>query len=384
MIKPGPANATGLSERPRITFGIIVLNGEPFTKYCLRSLYPFAHEIVVVEGAVPGAAGIATPDGHSADGTLESLYEFKAEEDEEDKVRIVTRDGFWNEKDDMSKAYAERATGDYLWQVDVDEFYKPEDMQRVIRMLADDPSISAVSFNQIQFWGGFSFILNSWAHEVWAAEFHRLFRWGPGYVYKAHRPPTVTDHRGEDMRQLHWIRGQEMERHGVFVYHYSFVFPCQVRNKSKYYKNAEWCRLEESLWWAEEVWVKLRHPYSVANLYYYPSWLEAYEGDHPPQIRHLLDDMESGVIKVDRRPTDDIERLLQSSGYRLGRRVLKYLAPLAKWYERLTPSGRRHNWPWLLLLSPYYLIHGTVFKILPGVAARALATIKRAVTPYIR
>ena len=37
-------------EWPRVTFGIIVLNGEPFTRYCLRSLYPFAHQIIVVEG----------------------------------------------------------------------------------------------------------------------------------------------------------------------------------------------------------------------------------------------------------------------------------------------------------------------------------------------
>ena len=39
---------------PRVTFGIIVLNGEPFTRYCLRSLYPFAHQIIVVEGGHHG------------------------------------------------------------------------------------------------------------------------------------------------------------------------------------------------------------------------------------------------------------------------------------------------------------------------------------------
>ena len=59
---------------PKITFGIIVLNGEPFTRYCLRALYPFAHEILVVEGAAP----VATPDGRSTGGTLETLYRFKA------------------------------------------------------------------------------------------------------------------------------------------------------------------------------------------------------------------------------------------------------------------------------------------------------------------
>ena len=35
----------------KITFGIIVLNGEPFTRYCIRALYPHAHEIIVAEGA---------------------------------------------------------------------------------------------------------------------------------------------------------------------------------------------------------------------------------------------------------------------------------------------------------------------------------------------
>ena len=66
---------------PKVTFGIIVLNGEPFIRYNLRSLYRFAHEIIVVEGASEHAADVATEDGHSVDGTLEVLHRFKAEED---------------------------------------------------------------------------------------------------------------------------------------------------------------------------------------------------------------------------------------------------------------------------------------------------------------
>jgi hypothetical protein len=41
---------------PFITYGMIVLNGMPFLPYNLRTLYPFAGRIVVVEGAAPGAA----------------------------------------------------------------------------------------------------------------------------------------------------------------------------------------------------------------------------------------------------------------------------------------------------------------------------------------
>ena len=137
---------------PKVTFGIIVFNGEPFTRYCLRALYPFAHEIIVVEGACLAANSVATPDGHSSDGTLDTLYRFKSEEDSEDKVQIVVRQGFWSEKDEQSEAYAVRATGDYLWQMDIDEFYRPEDMLAVLEMVRVDAGITAVSFKQITFW----------------------------------------------------------------------------------------------------------------------------------------------------------------------------------------------------------------------------------------
>jgi hypothetical protein len=43
-----------MSKSPRITFGMIVLNGEPFMRYNLQAIYPFAHQIIVVEGAVEG------------------------------------------------------------------------------------------------------------------------------------------------------------------------------------------------------------------------------------------------------------------------------------------------------------------------------------------
>src|SRR5450756_1924974 len=150
---------------PRVTFGIIVLNGEPFTRYCLRSLYPFAHEIIVVEGGHEDARAVTTPDGHSIDGTLETLRRFVSEEDPEKKVRLVTRDGFWPTRDEVghvrtaqSRAYAELATGDYLWQVDIDEFYRPADMQAVFAMLARDPGITACLLYTSPFWGGLGYV----------------------------------------------------------------------------------------------------------------------------------------------------------------------------------------------------------------------------------
>src|SRR3546814_20964861 len=77
------------------------------------------------------------------------------EEDPEDKVVIVTAedeghpDGFWpGEKDEQSRAYAKRATGNYLWQIDVDEFYRSEDIEAVIAMLRSIPEVATISFRQ--------------------------------------------------------------------------------------------------------------------------------------------------------------------------------------------------------------------------------------------
>lgn len=307
---------------PRVSFGIIVLNGEPFTRYCLRALYPFAHEIIVVEGAAPGAANVATPEGHSTDGTLEVLYRFKAEEDPEDKLQIVARDGFWSEKDEMSQAYAERATGDYLWQIDVDEFYKADDMRRVLRLLYDDPSITAISFKMLTFWGGFDYLVDGWYLQAGAEIYHRLFKWGRGYTYITHRPPTIHDERGRDLRTLKWLDGYMLARqHGMVMYHYSLVFPKQVMEKSSYYLHAGWWRKADT--WANEVYFRLKRPFQVHNAYDHPSWLERFEGQHPEAILHMRNDIINKHIQVEVRSTDDIERILNRTSYQFGRAVLR-------------------------------------------------------------
>ena len=199
-------------QRPRVSFGIIVLNGEPFTRYCLRSLYPHAHEIIVVEGGHEDTRSVTTPDGHSIDGTLDVLYRFRDEEDPEGKVKIVTRDGFWPKKDELgrdrtpqSRAYAELATGDYLWQVDIDEFYRDADIRTVLDMLSSDPSITAVSFRERTFWGDIRYVADGWYLRRGKDCFHRLFKWGAEYRYVTHEPPTVHDPSGRDLRDLNWI-----------------------------------------------------------------------------------------------------------------------------------------------------------------------------------
>lgn len=339
------ATVLASSSSVRVTFGVIVLNGEPFTRYALRALYPFAHEIIVVEGAAPGARNIATGTGHSRDGTLETLRAFKADEDPAGRLTIVTAedeghpDGFWpGEKDEQSRAYATRATGDYLWQVDIDEFYRADEMARVLATLSADPGIDTMSFRQVTFWGGLDYVADGWYLRRGAAEYHRLFRWRPGYVYQTHRPPTVVDETGRDLRSKRWLDAAAMVERGVHLYHYSLLLPKQVIEKCDYYATAEWARRTGAVEWANEAYLTLNRPFRVHNVFAHPSWLERYRGPHPAEIVRMMADLRAPGASVALRDTADIERLIDAPWYRLARTALRWADP---WDLRARRFGRR-------------------------------------------
>ena len=354
-------------ELPRITFGIIVLNGEPFTRYCLRALYPFAYEIIVVEGASIKAAAIASPDGHSVDGTLDTLYRFKEEEDTEDKLIIVTAEdygysnGFWpGDKDQQSRAYAECARGDYIWQVDIDEFYKPEDIQAVIRMLADDPSITGVSFYWKNFWGGFNYLVDGWEYRDLLEKMkgiRRIFRWGDGYQYVSHRPPTVVDPQGRDLCTLNWIGPDQTAKMGIFCYHYGMVFPKQAKQKTLYYRNM-WQSHNDMDIWYRETYSEICRPFRILHGTKPPSWLRRFKGTHPPEIERLIEDAQQGIITVEWRPTRDIEKLLNSRIYRAATAILNllyYVVRLIKRLIKVVKVAIRQTAAWVTSLRMVFL-----------------------------
>jgi hypothetical protein len=316
---------------PRITFGIIVLNGEPFTRYNLRALYPFAHEIIVVEGASPKASHAADGDGHSVDGTLNVLRAFVQREDPDGKVQVVTAEddghpnGFWpGEKDEQSQAYAKRATGDWLWQVDIDEFYPPDGIRQVCGYLCGHPDVACMTFNAVHFWGGFDYVLDgglvrsrSFQGEPWGA-YRRVFKWGPGYHYVSHRPPAVNDDAGRDLRR---VVTRNLSRHvvpSVHLHHYTAVFPAQVVPKGAYYANQGW-RVGVTQRDKFERFcspLSFRRGLRIFDHYGTYNWLRRFRGCHPPAIEALRADLRSGRLAVTARSVDDIEALIVRPAYR--------------------------------------------------------------------
>lgn len=315
----------------KISFGMIVLNGEPFVRHNIRALYPFAHQIIIVEGACRAASAVATPDGHSIDGTVQAIEALSRDEDPERKIVLVSAkdegyvDGFWPEKDEMSWAYARRATGNYLWQVDSDEFYHEDEMGRLLAVLERERP-DAVSFPMLTFWGSTKYLVNGYyLIRDNAREYHRLFAWGPGYRYKTHRPPTVLDPEGVDTRTKRWIRARELERLGVHLYHYSLLLPRQVFNKVSYYKERVDYPIDS---WEESVYRRLEKPFRVHNVYQHIAWLERFRGRNPAAIGAMMADIRSGRASMELRDCADVELLLSRPAYVAATRLHSYAARL--------------------------------------------------------
>ena len=200
-------------------------------------------------------------------------------------------------------------------------------MARVVDMLRDDSTITAVTFKQLTFWGGLGYRTDGWYLRRGATYYHRLFRWGPGYEYAAHRPPTVLDSRGRDLRDGHWISGERLARQGIHLYHYSLLLPKQVIEKCDYYGNLTRLKRPAAVAWAQDAFLRLGRPYRVHNVYDFPSWLERYKGPHPEQVTRMVEDL-AADRPGELRDTADIERLLSAWWYPLGRQLLSLLEPV--------------------------------------------------------
>ena len=114
----------------KIAFGMIVFNGDYVLQECLESVYPYATQILIAEGPVRywQDQGYTT----STDKTNEILANFP---DPENKITIVH--GQFEGKDEECRAYMPhmRDDIDYIWNLDSDEIYKPEDIEKIIQIL---------------------------------------------------------------------------------------------------------------------------------------------------------------------------------------------------------------------------------------------------------
>lgn len=221
----------------RVAFGCIVFNGAHFLWPMLECIYPFAHEIIVIEGPVT----FWQKQGYqeSTDGTLDILRTFP-----DPDRKIVVRRGQWVEKDDMCNAYmalVDQRNTEYIWHIDADECYHQEDVVRVLDALGQE-GYDSVGFMAYGFFGNFNTYLAGFEE---AFEMHRIKRYYAGARWATHRPPTIlSPQSGRPFREHNHLGYEQLANIGIRMYHYTKVFPRQVWEKTYYYLNARpsWTR----------------------------------------------------------------------------------------------------------------------------------------------
>ncbi len=268
----------------KITFGMIVFNAEStlpkgMLKACIENVYDIAHEIIIVEGATravthyfDGDTSSFTNDGKSTDNTIEII---KSIADPKNKIKLIESKGFWNGKTEMCNEWAKIATGDYIWQLDSDEFFHQDEMIKIQKYLEINTPY-AVYFNAYHFFGGIDYYIDEKSYPEWGSgPWFRVFKNLPGKSYwKSHEHPIyVCD--GIICNDALILNQTESTKLGIKMYHYSYVTYEQIKFKTLFYRNNVY----------PEAWNKF-----TENKIYKPLGSKAYkfDGEHPLIIKKLF------------------------------------------------------------------------------------------------
>jgi hypothetical protein len=220
---------------PKIVQCIQAFNEEDLILPVLRSIYNSVDHIRVIEGAVENQVD-ATEDGHSTDKTVEIIKQFIAEEDKDKKVNFVQRDKPFKNLEEMKQTFLDYAVrGEWLLINDCDEFYKPEDIDRLRIAIDRNPTASEFVPLFLHFYRDFQHIAKPAAE--WQPQHQRFFRFVPGMRYNSH--PVVTDVDG----QCTYFSPNYQQRRIVvkdwYVWHYGYArkdMNSVMEKKKKYYE----------------------------------------------------------------------------------------------------------------------------------------------------
>lgn len=268
----------------KITFGMIVFNAESnlpdgMLEACIKNIYDIAHEIIIVEGATKavthyfdGDTSKFTNDGKSTDNTVSIIRNIP---DPLNKINLIESTGFWNGKTEMCNAWARIATGDYVWQIDSDEFYHPDDIKKLISYLEKERP-DAVYFNAFHFFGGIDYCIDERSFPEWGSgPWYRLFRNVPGKSRWISHEHPIYECDGIICNHAKLVDQHKSSEIGIKMYHYSYVDYKQINFKTSFYKNDIY----------PVAWNNF-----LTNKDYCPLGAKAYkfEGQHPEIIKKLF------------------------------------------------------------------------------------------------
>jgi glycosyltransferase involved in cell wall biosynthesis len=171
---------------PKITAGIIVLNGCDTLKPVLDSIYDSVESIIVVEGVVEDYAihnSNLIKGGHSIDGTLDFFENYP---DPLEKIEVIKiedvypkrKNKCWKNKNEMQNAIAERIKTELYLKVDSDEVWKESDIEYVRRLFMTKKELTVVYMQRWHFWKNLHTVA---VGGQWDSAEARAWRWNPEF-----------------------------------------------------------------------------------------------------------------------------------------------------------------------------------------------------------
>lgn len=226
-----------------IAIGSILLNESKFICLNLLQHYDMCDEWILVEGACKGyPPRKVSLEGLSLDNCATHIRIFP---DPQHKIRLVqhgwTKSTGEDAKSELRNRYMRHCNSDFLWVVDIDEFYESEDINAAIQHLSDD-SIQAVTLPQVHLWKNISRFITGDYYDVSHTRIYRHQR-GMRYVSNHNFPEiggkfTYKDGHKKIQRMIIEAKVSGFDYVGARCVHMGFAKDADdMRDKSDYYVN---------------------------------------------------------------------------------------------------------------------------------------------------
>jgi hypothetical protein len=182
---------------------------------------------------------------------------------------------------------------DYIWQLDSDEFYMKNDIEKVKNFLENEKP-TYIEVKQLHFFKNFRTIavgqLQGWG---WETPQPRIQKYYPNCRYISHRPPIIVDPK-TGLKTIDGKRINLTERAGVYCFHYNYVTDKQVYEKMFYYAT-EFPQILRLKTWVKDVWIQwdankdyVERTFGTHPTAWRGSKTASYEGKHPEEIEKIL------------------------------------------------------------------------------------------------
>ena len=245
------------SEAPLpIHFFTIVVNGKPFIEHHIRVFKQLScpWHWHIIEGIAEQNHDTAWSKqiggrisseihraGLSTDGTTEYLDDLARQFPQNITIYRKPAGAFWDGKLEMVNAPLANIRQEcLLWQVDADELWTADQIQRARKLFLSQPDKTA-AFYLCHYFVGKDLIItsrNTYGNHL-AYEWLRTWRFQPGDLWASHEPPRLCRPSSSgpvrDIGRINPFQHGQTEPLGLVFQHYAYATEAQLRFKETYY-----------------------------------------------------------------------------------------------------------------------------------------------------